>query len=150
MRKNRAEFVLQDDLINEMSLPSQCRRPLQLVYQKLSQDKVLSLQRISEEERCACIMHDLKLCSTSNLKSLEILSAKTFLSCWLFSSRCVFLLTVGSFLITVELLCLHLCFGAFLLTVGAFLLTVGVLLFKIELLCLQWKENASNQHLDGL
>ena len=35
-----------------------------------------------------------------------------------------FLLAVGSFLLTVELLCLQLCFGAFRLTIGAFLLTI--------------------------
>ena len=43
-----------------------------------------------------------------------------------FRTDAAFLLTVGGFLLTVELLCLHLCFGASLLTVGAFLLTVGV------------------------
>ena len=59
------------------------------------------------------------------------------------------LLTAGSFLLTVELLCLQLCFGASLLTVRAFLLTFGVLLLIVELLCIQW-ESASNQHLNGL
>ena len=42
-----------------------------------------------------------------------------------------FLLTVGSFLPTVELPCVQLYFLAFLLTVGALLLTVGALLLTM-------------------
>ena len=42
-----------------------------------------------------------------------------------------FLLTIGSFLLTIELPCLQLCFLAFLLTVGAFLLTVEALLHTV-------------------
>ena len=40
-----------------------------------------------------------------------------------FLKDAAFLLPVGSFLLTVELLCLQLYFGAFSLTIGAFLLT---------------------------
>ena len=43
----------------------------------------------------------------------------------------LFVLTIGSFLLRVELLCLQLCFGA-LLTIGASYLTSGVF-------CLQWE-----------
>ena len=57
-----------------------------------------------------------------------------------------FLLTIGSFLLAVELPCLQLLVLVFVLTVGAFLLTI---LLTVELFCLQW-EIASNQHLNGL
>ena len=40
-----------------------------------------------------------------------------------------FLLTIGSFLLTVELLCLQLCCGACLLTIGAFLVTMWLFYF---------------------
>ena len=42
------------------------------------------------------------------------------------------MLTVGSSLLTVELLCLQLCLGAFLHTVRACLLTVGAFLRQVE------------------
>ena len=59
-----------------------------------------------------------------------------------FQKDAAFLLTVGSFLLTIELFYLQLCFWAFLLTARAFLLT-------IELLCLQW-ESVYKKHLNGL
>ena len=43
----------------------------------------------------------------------------------------LFLLTVGSFLLTVKLLYLHLCSGVFLVTIGAFLPTVEVSLLTV-------------------
>ena len=61
-----------------------------------------------------------------------------------------FLLTVGSFLLTVELFYLQLAILAFLLTIGAFLLlTVLAFLLTVELLCLQW-ESVSEKYLNGL
>ena len=63
--------------------------------------------------------------------------------------RCSFLFTVGSFLLTAELLCSQLCFGASLLTIWAFLLIVRSFCLQLELLCLQW-ESASKKHLKGL
>ena len=47
----------------------------------------------------------------------------------------IFLFAIGSFLLTVELLCLQLCFGARLLTIGVLLLTMG---------------SASNKQINGL
>ena len=47
-----------------------------------------------------------------------------------------FLLPVGSFLLAVELLCLQLCCGAFLLTTLAFLLSLLACLLTIEALLL--------------
>ena len=53
--------------------------------------------------------------------------------------RCNSLLTIGSFLLTAELLSLQLCFEAFLLTIGAFLLAIGAFCLQVELFCLQWE-----------
>ena len=58
------------------------------------------------------------------------------------------LLTVGSFLLTMELFCLQLTI-CFLLTVGAFLLTSLAFLLTVGAFCLQW-ESASNKGLKGL
>ena len=60
-----------------------------------------------------------------------------------------FLLTVGSFLLTVELFYLQLTILAFLLTIGAFPLTALAFYLQLELSCLQW-ESASNKRLKGL
>ena len=60
-----------------------------------------------------------------------------------------FLLTVGSFLLTVELSYLQLTILAFLLTVGAFRLTILASLLTVGAFCLQW-ESASNEGLKGL
>ena len=60
-----------------------------------------------------------------------------------------FLLTIGSFLLTVKLSYLQLTISAFLLTVGACLLTVLAVYLQLELFCLQW-ESASNRGLKGL
>ena len=60
-----------------------------------------------------------------------------------------FLLTIGSFLPTIELLCLPLCLGAFLLATGASFLTIGAFSLQLQLLYLQY-ESASNKHLNGL
>ena len=50
------------------------------------------------------------------------------------------MLTVGNFLPTVELHCLQLCLGAFLLAIEALLLTVRSLLLAVEALaCLPWE-----------
>ena len=54
-------------------------------------------------------------------------------------SDAVFLLTAGSLLLVVELLCSQLCLGDFLLTIGVFYL-------QLEIFCLQW-ESSSNEHL---
>ena len=58
-----------------------------------------------------------------------------------------FLLTIGSFLLTMELFYLQLTILAFFLTVGAQLLLFYFL--QLELFCLQW-ESASNKRLKGL
>ena len=60
-----------------------------------------------------------------------------------------FLLTVGSFLLTVELFYLQLTALALLLAVGAFSLTVLAVYLQLELFCLQW-EGASSKGLKGL
>ena len=61
---------------------------------------------------------------------------------------CSRLLTVGSFLLTVELLYLQLTILAFF-TVGYFSLTMIVFYLELELFSLQW-ESASKQRLKGL
>ena len=43
-----------------------------------------------------------------------------------------FLLTIGSFLLTAELFCLQLCFGALLLAIEAFLLTVRAFCLQLS------------------
>ena len=56
----------------------------------------------------------------------------------------------GCFLLTVKLLYLQLCFGAFLLTIlELFSLTIGAFYLQFKLSCLEW-ESASNKHLNGL
>ena len=60
-----------------------------------------------------------------------------------------FLLTIGSFLPTVELVYLQLTILALLLTVGAFVLTALAFYLQLEFFCLQW-ESASNKGLEGL
>ena len=57
-----------------------------------------------------------------------------------------FLLTVGSFLLTVELFYLQSIIVASILTVGALLLTVLAFFLQLEHFCLQW-ESASNKGL---
>ena len=52
-----------------------------------------------------------------------------------------FLLTVGSFLLAVELFYLQLCFGVFF---AASLLTVGAFLLTVEAFCLQWESASSS------
>ena len=47
-----------------------------------------------------------------------------------------FVLTIGSFMPAIEVLCLQLCWGAFLLTIEAFLLRIGALLKQAE--CEVW------------
>ena len=59
------------------------------------------------------------------------------------------MLTVGSFLLTVELFYSQLTILAFLLTVGVFLLTVLASLLTVGAFCLQW-ESVSNKGLKGL
>ena len=66
-----------------------------------------------------------------------------------FQVDAAFLLTVGSFLLTVELFYLQLTVLAFFLTIGAFLLTVQLVYLQLELFCPQW-ESASNKGLKGL
>ena len=63
-----------------------------------------------------------------------------------FSANAAFLLTVGSFLLTVELFYLQLTVLASLLTVGAFLLTTLASLLTVGAFRLQW-ESASNKGL---
>ena len=63
-----------------------------------------------------------------------------------------FLLTIGSFLLTVEHPYLQLTTLAFLLAAGAFSFSLTILAFlltQLELFCLQW-ESASNKRLKGL
>ena len=60
-----------------------------------------------------------------------------------------FLLTIGSFLLIVELFYLQLTILASLLTVGAFLLTVLASFLTVGAFFLQW-ESASNEGLKGL
>ena len=60
-------------------------------------------------------------------------SQPKFTQCFL---GCNVLLTSGSFLFTIELLCLQLCAGALLLTVGVFCLEL-IFCLQLELLCLQ-------------
>ena len=60
----------------------------------------------------------------------------------------VLLITVVSFLVTVELLCLQLYFEAFLLTIEFFTCSLSFLL-TIEGFCLKW-ESASNKRLNEL
>ena len=50
-----------------------------------------------------------------------------------------FLLIIGSFLLTVELLCLQQCLGAFLLTIEAFHLQLKLFYLQLKLFYLQWK-----------
>ena len=59
------------------------------------------------------------------------------------------MLTVGRFLLTVELFYLRLTILAFLLAIGASLLTLLVFYLQLVLFCLQW-ESASNKGLKGL
>ena len=58
-----------------------------------------------------------------------------------------FPLTVGSFLLTVELLCLQLVWGAFRLQLD--LLSVGLFYLQLKLFYVHW-ESSSNKHLNGL
>ena len=60
-----------------------------------------------------------------------------------------FVLTVGSFLLTMELFYLQLIILAFLLTVGAFFAYNLSFLLAVGSFCLQW-ESASNRGLKGL
>ena len=66
-----------------------------------------------------------------------------------FVEDAAFLLTIGSFLLTVELFYLQLTNLAFLLTVGAFPLTIWAFYLQLELFGLQW-ESVSNKRLKGL
>ena len=67
-----------------------------------------------------------------------------------FSNGCSFFwLTVGSFLLIVELFCLQSTILAFLLTIGAFALTALAFLLTVGAFFLQW-ESASNKGLKGL
>ena len=61
----------------------------------------------------------------------------------------VFLLTVGSFLPTIEFFYLQLCLGASFLTIGAVHFQKELFCLQLRLLCLQW-ECMSNKHLNGL
>ena len=60
-----------------------------------------------------------------------------------------FLLTVGSFLLTVKLSYLQLTILAFLLTAGVFLIIILASLLTVGVFCLQW-ESASNKGFKGL
>ena len=60
-----------------------------------------------------------------------------------------FVLTIGSFLHTSELLCLQLCLGAFLLTIGVFYIPLELFCLQLKLFCLQW-EHACTKHIHRL
>ena len=63
------------------------------------------------------------------------------------------MLTVGGFLLTVELLYLWLCLGVFCLQLELFLLTVVAFYLHMTLFCLQWEsatESGTNKHLSRL
>ena len=62
---------------------------------------------------------------------------------------CDVLLTVGSFLLTVEFCSLTVVPFSFFTPSWSFLLTVGALEKQLELFCLQW-ERVSEKHLNGL
>ena len=88
-----------------------------------------------------------------SLRAQRLKQFKISLWDWKFSSEiekdAAFLLTVGSFLLTVELFYLQLLNLAFLLTIGAFLLTILAFYLQLELFCLQW-DSAVNKGLKGL
>ena len=74
-------------------------------------------------------------CSSGMLMELNVFS---FL-CW---RDAAFLLTIGSFLLTIEFPCLHLCFLTFLLSIGAFFIYSWSFFFCIQLdLCCFQLEN---------
>ena len=60
----------------------------------------------------------------------------------------IFLLALGSFLLTIQLPCLQWCFLAFLLTIGAIFLTTGALILQLKLFCLQWESMLRSSSMD--